>query len=37
VVSEKNIYLAFSPIFTATSAEQTFDAIAVFVEIPALV
>jgi hypothetical protein len=36
MVFEKNI-LANGPMFTATSAEQTLDAIAVFVETPALV
>ncbi|MEH1766286.1 hypothetical protein [Nostoc sp.] len=36
-VSEKNIYLANRSMFTATSAEQTLDAIAVFLKIPTLV
>ncbi|MEH2104953.1 hypothetical protein [Nostoc sp.] len=33
LVSEKNIYLAAGPMFTATSAEQTIDAIASFLKL----
>ncbi|MBC6429353.1 hypothetical protein FM036_45175 [Nostoc sp. HG1] len=33
VISEKNIYLADGPMFTATSAEQTVDAIASFLKL----